>query len=74
MADHPYRRPAEKLRPAPAVRTRPIAAALRVVVSVLAIVCMFGLLYGRTHSVLVTCAVVAGIFSAVAASRLWPPT
>jgi predicted signal transduction protein with EAL and GGDEF domain len=47
--------------------------ALRVVVSVLAIVCMFGLLYGRTHSMLVTCAVVAGVFTAVAASRRWPP-
>jgi hypothetical protein len=47
--------------------------ALRVVVCVLAIVCMFGLLYGRTHSVLVTCAVVAGVFTVVAASRLWPP-
>jgi hypothetical protein len=47
--------------------------ALRVVVRVLAIVCMFGLLYGRTRSVPVTCAVVAGIFTAVSVSRLWPP-
>ena len=73
VAVHPYRRPAERLRPAPAVRTRPIAAAFRFVVSVLAIVCMFGLLYGRTHSVLVTGAVVAGIFTALAAFRLPPP-
>jgi hypothetical protein len=73
MAAHPYRRPAERPGPAPAVRTRPIAAGLRVVVCVLVIVLRFGLLYARTRSVPVTCLVLVGIFTAVTASRLWRP-
>jgi hypothetical protein len=36
--------------------------------------CLLAIGYARTRSVPVTCVVLVGIFTAVTASRLWPPT